>query len=61
MGNVRQHALETLWQRYCEGLALDFRGDCVMNDEASREALRRHIEAVAASLAGRPPEAAAAG
>jgi MoaA/NifB/PqqE/SkfB family radical SAM enzyme len=56
MGNVRQHALETLWQRYCSEPAPDLRGDCVMNDRETREAVRRNTRGVASVLAGDLPQ-----
>jgi MoaA/NifB/PqqE/SkfB family radical SAM enzyme len=50
VGNVRDHALEQVWERYCDGLDIDARGDCVLNNVEAREALRQHIACAADSL-----------
>ena len=50
MGNIREHSLRALWDRYCAELTLECRGFCPMNDIHHREAFKRHAESVAASL-----------
>jgi MoaA/NifB/PqqE/SkfB family radical SAM enzyme len=55
VGNARRHGLESLWRRYCDGLELQFRGDCVMNDRVARDALRGYVARVRAAAALRRP------
>jgi len=50
VGNVREHSLDELWRRYCDGMTLACRGRCPMNEVHSREALRKRIDSIAQSL-----------
>jgi len=50
IGNVKEHGLQELWRTHCATMRLRFRGRCPMNDVRWREALRRHVESVAARL-----------
>ena len=47
IGNVRDHPLAELWERFCNGLCVECRGDCVINVPEHAAALREHIESVA--------------
>ena len=47
IGNVRERSLEELWRPFSSRLKLRFRGDCIMNDVASREAMKKHVETIA--------------
>ncbi len=57
MGSVRRTGLAALWRSYCDGLRLDCRGDCVMNDERSRRTLAAHLASVMARHARPAPPA----
>ena len=50
VGNVRQRPLVELWKPFSSRLKLRFRGDCIMNDPASRKAMEDHVAAVAEDL-----------
>ena len=50
IGNIKDHPIEEMWRRYCEGLILMKRGECTMNDPAYRSELERHVKSVAKSL-----------
>jgi MoaA/NifB/PqqE/SkfB family radical SAM enzyme len=50
IGNVRSHTLDYLWQQYSAELNIECRGDCVMNEVKSREALEKHVESVALNV-----------
>ena len=50
IGNVRERPLEELWRPFSSRLKLKFRGDCIMNDPPSREAMQKHVETVAEDL-----------
>lgn len=50
IGNVRDRPLRELWGPFTSRLKLRFRGDCVMNDVANREALKKHVDAIAGEM-----------
>jgi AdoMet-dependent heme synthase len=50
MGNIRDHALAEFYRRHCEQLTLTCAGHCPLNRPQCRDALKSHVEAVAASL-----------
>lgn len=49
-GNLRDRPLEELWKRFTTGLDLKSPGFCPMNEERTREELKRYVETVAGSL-----------
>ena len=49
MGNVKRQPLAEIWRRHAAKLDLMCRGSCPLNQPRMREALRRHVEAVANS------------
>lgn len=49
-GNIREHSLSELWTRHCATFDMVCRGECIMNDPARREELKKHVDSVAESL-----------
>jgi MoaA/NifB/PqqE/SkfB family radical SAM enzyme len=50
IGNIEDHTLKDLWERYCAALSPECRGECPMNDVRHREALKKHVDSVARCL-----------
>jgi MoaA/NifB/PqqE/SkfB family radical SAM enzyme len=50
LGNVREHSLAELWRVHGAGLSFQYRGECPLNAPEPREALRRHVDAVARAV-----------
>ena len=48
LGSLREEPLADIWKRHAASLKLEYRGECPMNDEKAREALRSHAESVRA-------------
>ena len=53
-GNVREFALDTLWERYIEGMKLDCRGECPMNSAESRRQLNDYVDEIGAGNSADP-------
>jgi AdoMet-dependent heme synthase len=47
IGNVRDKPLGELWRPFSSRLKLKFRGDCIMNDNAARASMAKHVQDVA--------------
>ncbi len=50
LGSLEERSLDEIWQCHCKRMNLVFRGDCPMNYPEHREAMRRHVQAVAQDL-----------
>jgi len=50
MGNIQDRPLAEFYRHHCEQLTLTCAGHCPLNRPECREALKSHVEAVAASL-----------
>ncbi len=50
LGSLEEWSLDEIWRSHCNRMNLVFRGDCPMNYPEHREAMRRHVEAVAQDL-----------
>lgn len=49
-GSIKSHPLKDFWRLHCRLLEVECRGECPMNIQALREAIKEHVENVAEKL-----------